>query len=68
MVQCSITWGVIETRPEDRGRRAEFHYVTSNTILYRFEAAKQPKMLAGRSKSLMALVARACKIFTYNKR
>ena len=34
----------MEPRPVDQGQRAEVHYVTSNTILYQFEAAKQPKI------------------------
>ena len=34
----------MELRPEDQGRRAEVHYVASNTIFYRFEAAKWPKI------------------------
>ena len=34
----------MEPRPDDRGRRAKVHYVTSNTILYQFEAAKQLKI------------------------
>ena len=55
--ECSITWGVMEHRPDDRGRRLEvpkvggagcrrskIHYVRSNTILYQFEAAKRPKI------------------------
>ena len=45
-------------------------YVTSNTILYQFEAAKRPqrlrsslKLQAGRCKSFTALLAWACKSF-----
>ena len=41
---CSITWGAMELRPNDRSRRAEVHYGTSNTILFRFEAEKRTKI------------------------
>ena len=34
----------MEPRSDDRGQRAEVHYVTSNTILCQFEAAKQSKI------------------------
>ena len=62
-----ITCGVMELRPDgqgrrclrpdDRGRRAEVHYITSNTISYWFEAAKWPKI------SFSPLLVRACKSF-----
>ena len=41
---CNITWGVMEPRPDDRGQRAEVHYITSSTISYQFEAAKRLKI------------------------
>ena len=34
----------MELRPDDRGQRADVHYVTNNTISYHFEVMKQPKI------------------------
>ena len=34
----------MEPRPDNQGRKAMVHYITSNTILYWFETAKRQKI------------------------